>query len=521
MRFKSFVKIIYLSNSLFATLNREINMTCCNRSGILFVFVIVSFLFLNLTVRAQSGGLVLEGEQHWETYGIGGTCISGPQNLFISDVDNDGVLEVITGGSMYYILNGELTTREAPLKIWNWNGTDIILEKSHHWEGNIRCVYCVDLDGDNVMEIITGGGVLDTTGYYSSIRIWSYDGENVVLKGSSDGVSVNSIFVRDLDNDGEPEILTTGRSSYNVESTAQLQVWGWDGSTLSLKENMEWCSSVDARANSVYAYDLNNDNDIEIITVGYDNGLENSSGQLRIWDWNGEDLLLEANEEWRMVEGCYGLNNAGGVMGNSLVENLKVGDVDGDGSVEIVSGGFTYDGEKINAQVRIWNYSEALFLEKSHEWISEDITMVKAVSLEDVDDDGHLDIVTCGFTSVYGSFKNVEANPDASQLRVWSWDGKILTLKEESVWTIEDGVAAMNVGAGDLDNDGKHEIVSVGCMTLGTLCDPDMRIWSIEGEAGASQYYPLVICGGLLAIILVGFFFFVRRRFWMSTPKSD
>jgi hypothetical protein len=496
-------------------------MTWFNCRKIVFVFIIFSFLFLNVIVGAQSGGLVLEGEQHWETYGVGGTCISGPHNLFISDVDNDGILEIITGGSMYYTVDEEVRVIEAPLKIWNWNGSNIILEKSHHWDGNIRCIYCADLDGDDIEEIITGGGVLDTSGYSSSIRIWSYDGNDVVLKGSYEGLAINSIFVYDLDKDGELEILTTGRSAYNEESSAQIQVWEWDGINLSLEENVKWCSSVDARANSIYACDLNNDNDVEIISVGYDNGLKNSCCQLRIWYWNGEDLLLEANEEWRMVEGCYGLNNAGGVMGNSLIENVNVGDVDGDGSLEIVTGGFTFDGEKINAQVRIWNFSEALFLEKSQEWISEDITMVKSVSLEDVDDDGHVDIVTCGFTSVYGSFKNDEANPDASQLRIWSWNGETLTLKEESDWTMEDGVAAMNVDTGDLDNNEKCEIVSVGCMTIDTLCDPDMRIWSIEREAESSQNYLLVILGVVFAIILVGIFFFYKRKSRMSMPKKS
>jgi hypothetical protein len=287
-------------------------------------------------------------------------------------------------------------------------------------------------------------------------------------------------------------------------------VWQWDGNNLTLKKSLEWGDSSDARANSVYAFDLNNDDEIEIITVGYDNGLENSSGQLRIWHWNGDDLLLKANQEWRMMEGGYGLTNAGGVMGNTLIENLKVGDVDGDGSAEIVTGGFTYDGKKINAQIRIWNFDQGLSLEKSHEWISEDITIVKVVSLNDVDDDGDLDIVTGGLTSVYGSFKNLDANRDAAQLRVFSWNGKDLSLKHEEDWTIADGVAVMNVGAGDLDIDGGQEIVSVGCMTLGTLCDPDMRIWSVENES-VTLYVYLAVFGVILAAILFGTFLLKKR----------
>jgi hypothetical protein len=478
---------------------------------ILLFFIVMSILVLSVSVRAEFNGLVLEDEKHWETYGKGGTCISGSHNLFIADVDDDGVLEVLTGGFMYNIVNGERTTSLAPLKIWNWTGDNLVLEKNHYWNGNIRCIYCEDIDSDGVMEFFTGGTISGDNGSFYSLRVWCYDGVNVVLKGSYDGVSVNSIFVSDLDKDGAPEVLTTGRTSYNVQSMALLQVWKWKDNSLSLLDSVEWCGSDDARANSVYAYDLNNDNEIEIITVGYDNGLKNSSGQLRIWSWDDNKLFLKANQEWRMVEDCYGLTNAGGVMGNTLVENLKVSDIDGDNSAEIVTGGFTYDGEKINAQIRVWQYDSTLSLEKSYEWITEDITTVKVLWLNDVDNDGILDIVTGGLTSVYGSFKNLDAPRDAAQVRVFGWNGNEFTLKAEADWTIGDGVAVMNVGAGDLDNDGRNEIVSVGCMTTDTLCDPDMRIWSYEVGNAESNIYYIVTLGVILAIVLFAGLFFIRK----------
>lgn len=482
------------------------------RFRVLVFFIVMFVLVFSVSVRAEVNGLVLKDEKHWETYGNGGTCISGSHNLFIADVDNDGFLEVLTGGFMYNIVNGERTTSLAPLKIWNWTGDKLVLEKNHYWDGNIRCIFCEDIDGDGVKEIFTGGTVLGDSDSFYSIKVWNYDGVDVVLKGSYNGLSFNSIFVSDLDKNGEPEVLTTSRASYNVQSAAQLQVWEWKDNTLSLLDSVEWCGSDDARANSVYAYDLNNDNEIEIMTVGYDDGLKNSSGQLRIWSWDGKNLLLKANQKWRMVENCYGLTNAGGVMGNTLVKNLKVGDVDGDGSAEIVTGGFTYDGEKINAQIRVWNYGATLTLEKSYEWTTEDITTVEVLSLMDVDDDGFLDIVTGGLTSVYGSFKNLDVPRDAAQLRVFGWNGKEFTLKQGADWTIADGVAVMNVGAEDLDNDGTHEIVSIGCMTMDTLCDPDMRIWSIEGVADFSFYYLVAVGVIMLAVVVFGVLFFIRKK---------
>jgi len=278
-------------------------------------------------------------------------------------------------------------------------------------------------------------------------------------------------------------------------------------------KSVEWCAANDSSANSVYAYDLNNDEEIEIITGGYDNDLTNSSGQLRIWHWNGEGLSMKVNEEWRIVEGVYGVTISGGTMGNTLVENLKVDDVDDDDTAEIVTGGFAYDGEKVNAQLRIWNWNGyTLSLEKSHEWITEDITEVKAISLNDVDGDGSVDIVTSGETAFYGGFSDVEVPPEAAQLRVWSWDSEALTLKKQEDWQIGEGVIAWNVGTGDVNDDGTVEIVTVGCMYVSTLCDPDLRIWSITRESASFPYPLLATLGVAVATVLVLIFFFVRKR---------
>jgi len=491
-------------------------MMYCPRKYVLFTLLLLVFIFsLNWNVRAESGGLVLEWEQHWETYCVGGTCNFNTHNFFVGDIDSDGVIEMVTGGFMYYVENGTRISSEAPLRIWNWNGEKFTCEKSHNWAGSIHSIYAGDSDGDGLNEIITGGYTANITGGYSSLRVWSYDGEALVLKGSyeCEGISFSSIFVNDVDKDGAPEILTAGSAYDDLQSSAQLCIWQWDGNRLDLKKSVEWCAMNEAYAYSVYAYDLNNDGETEIITGGYDNDLTNSSGQLRIWHWNGEELTIEANEEWRMVEGVYGVTISGNPMGNTVVNNLKVSDVDDDGTPEIVTGGWTYDGEKFNAQLRIWNWNgHTLILEKSHEWITEDITEIKAISIDDVDGDRNVEIVTSGLTSVYGSFNNTEATPDAAQLRVWSWNGKTLTLKQNKDWTIGDGVVAWNVATGDVDEDGTVEIVTVGCMGVSGLCDPDLRIWSIARES-ASLPYPLLAALGIVVamVLVIGILVFKKR----------
>ncbi len=488
-----------------------------HRFNFFTLFILILFFSLNLSVRADSNGLVLEWEQHWETFGVGGTCNYGTHNFFVGDVDSDGFLEMITGGFMYYMENDTRITAEAPLRIWNWNGENFTLEAGHNWDGSISSIYADDLESDGLVEMIIGGHVTNSTSSFSTLRIWNYDGGILGLKDSyeCEGRTFSSIFASDLDKDGRSEILTAGRITYDTQSFAQLSLWQWDGMDLTLLESTEWCAKNEAYAYSVHASDLNKDGIIEIITGGYDNDLTNSSGQLRIWHWKEGELVLETNEEWRLVEGVYGETISGLPMGNTVVNNLKVADIDKDGTPEIVTGGWTYDGKKSKAQLRIWNYNgQILSLEKSHEWTTEDITEIKAISLGDVDEEEDVEIVTSGLTSVYGSFKNVESTPDAAQLRIWSWNGDTLRLKQSKDWTIGEGVVAWNVGIGDVDGDDTVEIVTVGCMAEFNLCDPDLRIWSIAEESNnISLPFLVALVLSVIVGLVIGILIFIRNRF--------
>jgi len=388
------------------------------------------------------------------------------------------------------------------------------MRKSHNWIGSIRSIYAGDIDNDGFSEIITGGTTISSSGSSNSILVWSYDGENVIQKGVFEGISASSIFVLDVDNDQVAEVLTAGRTSNENGSFAQLSILQWNEGKLSLLQSKEWGSSIESYAYSVFANDLDGDGNVEIVTGGYDNDLTNSSGQLRVWSWNGEELSLKTNEEWRLVEDVYGVTISGLPMGNTVINNVKVGDIDSDGVKEIVTGGWAYDGEKFNAQLKIWNWNGNVFgLEKSHEWISEDITEIKSISLNDVDNDGDVEIVTCGLTSVYGSFNNTESVPDHAQLRVWSWKDNALTLEHSKDWTIGEGVVAWNLVTGDVDKDGVVEIVTVGCMGECGLCDPDLRIWSIDIRQGSFSVIQSELIIAVIGVcVLVGAVYFVLRK---------
>ncbi|MEJ2241436.1 MAG: hypothetical protein P8Y18_04765, partial [Candidatus Bathyarchaeota archaeon] len=482
------------------------------RIFLFFLFFLLAFSGVQKIV-CQSDVLVLEWEQHWDTYGIGGTCCYGTQNFYVGDIDGDQIEELITGGFSYRMENDTRISYEAPLRVWNWNGSYLQCECSQSWKGSIRTLYAFDLDKDGFTEIITGGISFENSKQIPQINIWTYDGVNILQKGSFEGISANSIFVIELNKHEKPLLLTAGRIFQDNKTYAQLSVFQWNENGLSLLDSQKWCSLNEADAYSVFAYDLNSDGEIEIITGGYDNDLINSCGQLRIWSLNNNNLVLENNTEWQMIPDVYGVTISGLPMGNTAINDVKVEDVDSDGVPEIITGGWTYDGQVFNGQLRIWNFNgEDIVLENSQEWISEDITEIKSISIDDVDNDNEIEIVTSGLTAVYGSFNNTECTPDHSQLRIWNWKDDSLILELSKDWTIGDGVVAWNLETSDIDNDGTVEIITVGCMGVSGLCDPDLRIWSIIPSENSFLDDQIFVVALIIVLGLIGIIFLIKRK---------
>ena len=121
-----------------------------------------------------------------------------------------------------------------------------------------------------------------------------------------------------------------------------------------------------------------------------------------------------------------------------------------------------------------------------------------------MDNDSSVEIVTGGMLAPYGSFNTNTTSPDRGQLGVWSWDGKTLTLKEIEDWTLAEGVSVWNVGTTDLNNDGKVEILSCGCISFNRMCDPDMRVWSVaqSSSEGIFSNLPFLFSATIIVILV-------------------
>jgi hypothetical protein len=473
----------------------------------LFAVGIILILFFSALVSgvfAQNQGIVLRAQQPWENYGVGTTCISGSSNLFAADVDGDGVAEILTGGFMYNLLEGSRSPTQAPLMIWTWNGQEVTLELSYKWSGNIRAVYASDLNGNGKTEIITAGTYRNETGSYNSLRLWHWNNEELSLVANHEGVAVTSLHVFDVNGDGVLELITVGRLQKESVITSRLTLWKFTDN-LEIMGYLDLDSANVTSANSVFADDLDNNGQVEIVVAGYSDALNNSKGQVSIWHWKDNGFVLKANKQWQIVEGGYALTIAGGVQGNTIVNNVKAADLNGDAKIELVTGGFAWDGERVVAQIKIlsWDGFDLAQID-SREWSDDYLTEVKCISLSDVNGDGKINVASSGTIAAAGSFNNASAVSDRGQLRVWEWADGGLDLLSSVEWSIDDGVCAWNLAAFDVDGSGDVEMVTVGCVGNEGLCDPNMRLWSLPQANSSSNVTVYLLIGVLIAVVFIG-----------------
>ena len=203
-----------------------------------------------------------------------------------------------------------------------------------------------------------------------------------------------------MDGDGQVEIVTGGNYYDGTRYVAQLCVW--NGATLALENIKTWYWTTSTYVYSVAVGNVDGDSQVEIVTGGnyYDGARE--VAQLCVW--NGGTLALENVKAWYWT-------------GNTEIWSVAIGNVDGDGQMEIVTGGNYYDGTRTNAQLCVWN-GVTVVLENVQTWYWTGNTNIRSVAVGNVDGDSWVEIVTGGY--YYDGARNVASYVfGMAQQRLW------------------------------------------------------------------------------------------------------
>ncbi len=229
-----------------------------------------------------------------------------------------------------------------------------------------------------------------------------------------------------------------------------------------------WFFTSDTDVVSVVAADVDGDGAEEIVTGGYHNDGTRWVAQLIVW--NGSTLAVEKIQGWYWTS-------------NTQITSVVAGDVDGDGGVEIVTGGAFFDNTRWVAQLVVWNGS-TLAVESVQAWYWTSNTYIDSIAVGNVDADAGAEIVTGG-----AFFDNTRW---VAQLVVWN--GSTLAVENVQAWYQVSNTDIASVVVGDVDGDTGIEIVTGGSYFDNTRYNAQLAVWngSTLTVENAKTWYNLI-----------------------------
>ena len=276
--------------------------------------------------------------------------------LEISDIDNDGMKEIIRAKSWYYIDVYDANTQSLKFE---WKA-DI----------DIQALLLKDINNDGIDEIIYGDG------QWGEVHCINSTTNTEIWKINNPEHGVTAINVADVNNDGKLEVMWGA----GWTSTGSDYFYVADIATRSIK----WQSmDIVGPFYAVAIDDIDKDGVKEIVTISYESESGYDSGILTIFDGVTKKIEWQSN-------GTFFNNVWTGIY------DVKIADINNDGNKEIiVAAGETYTG-------KIWIVDGVTKqIKSSHLYSTENLAEFRVLNIDDVDADGKKEIVACTSSNYY------------------------------------------------------------------------------------------------------------------------
>jgi hypothetical protein len=326
-------------------------------------------------------------------------------SVFAADMDNDGDMDIVSASwdddTIAWYENTATFSFDP-----TWSASDIDTNADGAFS-----VFAADMDNDGDMDIVSASADDSTIAWYENNN---GDGSSWTAADiDTDAVSAQSVFVADMDDDGDMDIVSAS------EEDDTIAWYENDGNA-----NPSWSASDIATSADgacyVFVADMDNDGDMDIVSAS-------AEDDTIAWYENDGN----ANPSWSASDIATSADGARSVF---------VADMDNDGDMDIISASEEDD-------TIAWYENNGA---SNPSWTAADIATsadgANSVFVADMDNDGDMDIVSAsGEDDTIAWYENDgNANP--------SWTAS-------DIATNADGAAAVFVA--DMDNDGDMDIVSV------------------------------------------------------------
>jgi hypothetical protein len=346
-----------------------------------------------------------------------GGMTNAAYDLECGDLDNDGRIDAVTSSDGI-----QLWENDALPWVSGWGSVALGPTSDDY-----QCVAMADLDNDGWLDVISGGG---GGGGASSVTIWRNPHDPFSLSWTSVVIGTHSysgfetvkkVAAADIDRDGWCDIISVNDGSYN-----NTRVWRNDHTPF----NWTWNTTQNMTAGDSITFvelaDLDHNGTLDIITADYNNGTICA--------------LRNDGTPWGDRMDCYEIADLGG--GLAIANDLDVGDLDSDGWCDIVCSVGNGDLDVFENDGTPWGA-----------WTGIDIgaapfTQPEAVHLDDLDNDGYIDITYVAY-GMMGRDLICREN-DHTPWGAWNANATVATGMFVDLVEIE---------SADVDNDGDADLL--------------------------------------------------------------
>jgi PGF-pre-PGF domain-containing protein len=252
-------------------------------------------------------------------------------------------------------------------------------------------------------------------------EMWSYN---------LTAVYYSALAFGDIDNDSDMDLILYGQA--NSGDVAKVYI---NNGTL-LLESPSWQQYLQPMRDGGISFgDIDNDGDLDLITSGcISGGGQSSCTSVAAKAYINDGSSFAENTTW-----------LGGVEAVSE-SSLRFGDIDNDGDLDLGLIGYSIGGPVGRVYT---NNGSSLVEDQTWEQNLEDVYQ-GSLDFGDIDNDGDLDLVITGDTSVEGKITKIYINNGTSFVEDLVWSSDLL------------GVDRSCVAFGDIDNDGDLDLALIG-----------------------------------------------------------
>ena len=353
------------------------------------------------------------------------------------------------------------------------------------------------VENNGANQIVAAGSFNNGTSQ-TQLRVYHKSGNSLILDSNQQWVytpfrTANSYYfsavdVADIDGSGLNETVTVG----NVQPTAgnpqlsQIGIYRWNGASLARQKLFNFtvpASRLETRGLAIWTYSGVH----QIVTIGYYNTSGINNAQLGIWSWDGNTFTKNTLYNWTTTG-----TGATGSQGYAVA----TGDIEGNGTPDIVTVGWSNNGTATQSEMRIWGWtgSGSPLLKWTKTWVTTGVgSVATSVTIADLAGNGKKEIIVGGQILTYPFWK--------AELTIFSDWGGILSQLAETNWitSSQSSFELIHVSTGDIDASGTTEIVTAGFtdMPIGTtdVYYGIIRAWTWTGSSISLQQsyqYPTV-----------------------------